>query len=90
VRCLSGEGHVYFFTTDSLRRTYEAAGFQLVDYRPVGRSLTLNRLAYNFGVMSKSRQLQTVFDSTSRLLRLNKLSIYINARDMQRVCVQRQ
>ncbi len=89
-RSLSCEGHVYFFTTDSLRRTYEAAGFQLVDYRPVGRSLTLNRLAYNFGVMSKSRQLQTVFDSTSRLLRLNKLSIYINARDMQRVCVQRQ
>lgn len=89
-RSLSCEGHVYFFTTNSLRRTYEAAGFQLVDYRPVGRSLTLNRLAYNFGVMSKSRQLQTVFDSTSRLLRLNKLSIYINARDMQRVCVQRQ
>ena len=89
-RSLSCEGHVYFFTTDLLRRTYEAAGFQLVDYRPVGRSLTLNRLAYNFGVMSKSRQLQTVFDSTSRLLRLNKLSIYINARDMQRVCVQRQ
>jgi 2-polyprenyl-3-methyl-5-hydroxy-6-metoxy-1,4-benzoquinol methylase len=89
-RSLSCEGHIYFFTTDSLRKIYEAAGFRLVDYRPVGRSLTLIRLAYNFGVMSKSRHLQTALDSTSRALQLNKLSIYLNVRDMQRVCVQRQ
>jgi len=42
-RSLSCDGHIFFFTIDSLRRLYEIAGFELerLDYPP--RSLTLDR-----------------------------------------------
>jgi hypothetical protein len=88
-RSLSCEGHVYFFTNSSLRTCYEAAGFRLVEHRCVGRSLTLNRLAYNLGVMSKSPRFQHMADAVTRWLRLNRMSVYLNMRDMQRVCVQK-
>ena len=88
-RSLSCEGHVYFFTNDSLRKCYETAGFRIVEHRCVGRSLTLNRLAYNFGVMSKSPRFQHMADAVTRALRLYRASIYLNVRDMQRVCVQK-
>ncbi len=46
-RSLSCNGHIYFFTTESLRKLYEMAGFRTVEFRCVGRSLTLERLLYN-------------------------------------------
>ena len=86
-RSLSCDGHIFFFTTQTLRQTYTAAGFELVRLDNTGRSLTLDRLVYNVGVMSKSKSVQRIAGSLSRRLRLNEMSFTINVRDMQRVCL---
>lgn len=88
-RSLSCDGHIFFFTVDSLRRAYESAAFELerLDYPP--RSLTLERLAYNLGVMSKSTTIQRLVGSLARRLRLQKVWLQLNFRDMQRVCLRK-
>jgi 2-polyprenyl-3-methyl-5-hydroxy-6-metoxy-1,4-benzoquinol methylase len=84
-RSLSCNGHIFFFTTESLRKAYTLAGFKLEKLEYVGRSLTLDRLAYNIGVMTKSPAVQRLVNSLSRRIFLHKLSVTINVRDMQRV-----
>jgi 2-polyprenyl-3-methyl-5-hydroxy-6-metoxy-1,4-benzoquinol methylase len=86
-RSLSCDGHIFFFTTDSLRKAYTAAGFQLERLDYTGRSLTLDRVIYNIGVISKSRSLQRIAASLSRRLHLQEISMTINLRDIQRVCL---
>ena len=44
-RSVSCNGHIYFFTTETLRKVYEMAGFEHRQVRYVGRSLNLDRLA---------------------------------------------
>ena len=88
-RSLSCSGHIYFFTTKSLERSFRLAGFELVRRRRVGRSLTLNRLAYNLGVMTKSDQVKRGLEAITRSLGLNRVSFRVNMRDMERVCVQK-
>jgi hypothetical protein len=88
-RSLGCDGHIYFFTTDSLRKTYEAAGFEPVRLDYVGRSLTLDRLAYNVGVVTRSRPIQARIFSVSRRLGFQKVRFHLNFRDMQRVCVRK-
>jgi len=88
-RSISCDGHIYFFTTDTLRKTYEKAGFVLEKFEYVGRSLTLDRLVYNIGVMIKAPAIARVIQSLSRSLRFNKINFTINVRDMQRVCIRK-
>jgi SAM-dependent methyltransferase len=88
-RSVSCNGHIYFFTTESLQKLYHAAGYELVDLGYVGRSMTVDRLLWNAGVISKSERVKRGLDRLSRGLRLNKLRLYLNMRDMQRVCVQK-
>jgi hypothetical protein len=86
-RSLSCDGHIFFFTSESLRRAYTAAGFQLERLDYTGRSLTLDRVVYNIGVISKSPLLQRISASVSRRLHLQKISVKINLRDIQRACL---
>jgi SAM-dependent methyltransferase len=88
-RSVSCNGHIYFFTTQTLKNVYEAAGFRLVELNYVGRSLTVDRLMWNVGVTSKSQSIQRTLDRLSRRLRLHKAHLHLNVRDMQRVCVQK-
>jgi 2-polyprenyl-3-methyl-5-hydroxy-6-metoxy-1,4-benzoquinol methylase len=88
-RSISCAGHIYFFTNDSLRKTCQRAGFQVVQHDCVGRSLTLDRLMYNLGVVSKSRFLQAKLQAASRRLGFHRVSFSLNLRDMQRLCVQK-
>lgn len=88
-RSLSCDGHIFFFTTDSLRKAYTKAGFAPEAFEYVGRSLTLDRLAYNLAVMSKIPAAGRIAKSLSKLLLLHKLTMTINVRDMQRVCVRK-
>ena len=59
-RSLNSEGHIYFFTTPTLQNLCKAAGFRLVELDYVGRSLTLDRLMWNMGVISKSEPRQAI------------------------------
>ncbi len=88
-RSVSCGGHIYFFTTSSLRTLYEAAGFETVRLDYVGRSLTAERLLYNLAVMSKSPKLRRSLNRLSDRMGLEKLKLYLNLRDMQRVCIRK-
>jgi hypothetical protein len=72
-----------------LKKLYEAAGFREVKLAYTGRSLTADRLAWNIGIMSKSDRVKRWLDGVSRGLKLEKLRLYLNMRDIQRVCVQK-
>ncbi len=88
-RSLNCDGHIYFFTTDTLRELCEKAGFKPKQRKYVGRSLSLERLAWNVGVMSKSRPVQTALQRLSDTLNLDSVEIRLNMRDMQRITVQK-
>lgn len=86
-RSLSCDGHIFFFTSETLRRSCERAGFELVHRELPGRSLTLDRLLYNVGVVSKSPALQRTMSSVSRRAALNRVRLRVNLRDIQRLCL---
>lgn len=83
VRC---DGHIYFFTTESLGKLVEKNGFKILKHEKVGRTLTLDRLFYNFGIMTGKKEF---FNRLSKKMRLDKFIIRINMKDMQRIYCQK-
>jgi len=88
-RSLSCDGHIYFFTTETLLRACREAGFEHVDHSYPGRTLTLDRVLFNLGVMSKSEAVLRRLAGLSRRLHLDRLRLSVSLRDMQRVVLQR-
>jgi SAM-dependent methyltransferase len=88
-RSLSCDGHIYFFTSESLRRLSQRAGFDVLREDIVGRSLTMDRLFYNVGVMTKSKQLQSVLSALSKKAHLNQLRMSLNMHDMERIYLRK-
>jgi 2-polyprenyl-3-methyl-5-hydroxy-6-metoxy-1,4-benzoquinol methylase len=88
-RSLGCDGHIYFFTNDSLSRMCRAAGFEILRHDAVGRTLTLDRMAYNVGVVSRSRRVQAALGRWSRALRLQTVRLRLNLRDMQRLILRK-
>jgi SAM-dependent methyltransferase len=86
VRC---DGHVYFFTSETLTRLCEAAGFRITKRWTTGRRLTLDRLAWNLGLVSREEWLQNGLERLSRACRLDRFGVYLNVGDIQRVCVEK-
>ncbi len=79
IRC---NGHIYFFTKKSLKALVEKCGFTVVRHDRVGRTLTLDRLFTNFGIMMGKRN---YFNKVSKSLKLENKYIHLNAGDMQRI-----
>lgn len=79
IRC---NGHIYFFTKNSLKSLVEKCGFSVVRHDRVGRTLTLDRLFTNFGIMMGNRD---VFNKISKWLGLEKRYLHLNVGDMQRI-----
>lgn len=88
-RSLTCDGHIYFFTTRTLTALCETAGFAPRQLRLVGRSLSLERLAWNLVVMSKSEAVDRLMRKVSKALRLDKRHVRVNIRDMQRMVVEK-
>jgi SAM-dependent methyltransferase len=88
-RSVSCDGHIYFFTTETLRKLYEKAGFEHRQVRYVGRSLNLDKLAYNIGLMTKSDMIIRGLIKLSHTFGFHRVRLKLNARDMQRVVVQK-
>lgn len=83
VRC---DGHIFFFTKKTLTKLVENNGFSVLKHEKVGRTLTLDRLFYNLGIITGRKDF---FSKLSKKLRLDKFIIRINMRDMQRIyCVK--
>lgn len=88
-RSLSCDGHIYFFTTRTLAKMATSNGFRVLRTDYVGRSLSLDRLLFNIGVMTKSRAVQRCLGKISSLMGLSRVGITLNVRDMQRVYLQK-
>lgn len=84
-RSLSCVGHIYFFTTKTLHAISRKVGFTVERSDKVGRSLTVGRLAYNLGVITRSKALGHAIQKTARRIGLENASMTFNVRDMERV-----
>ncbi len=82
VRC---DGHIFFFTSKTLHDLCLKAGFKVVKTDYVGRTLSLERLMWNLGVISKSKNVAKLLEGLSRALRFDRLRYKVNLRDMQRI-----
>jgi len=78
-------GHIYFFTEQTLQGLLERNGYKVFRIDRVGRTLTLDRFMYNLGLVTRSLRMQRLFANASRRLHLEKLHLYLNFRDMQRM-----
>jgi SAM-dependent methyltransferase len=88
-RSVSCDGHIYFFTTESLSALCRKAGFEVEIVNYVGRSLNLARLLWNVGVISKSGAVQRAIGRLSDLLHLHAIHMRLNLRDMQRMVLRK-
>lgn len=88
-RSLSCDGHIYFFTSTTLAEMARRNGFEVMRTTYVGRSLTLQRLMYNIGVISKSQRVRDSLERLSVRFRLNRVSLYLNMRDMERIYLRK-
>ena len=86
VRC---DGHIYFFTFDTLRRTYEKAGFTEVDTRAVGRTLTMQRFLWNVGQVTGRPGFRDGLTDWAGRTGLDRLRFRLNLRDMQRIVARK-
>jgi SAM-dependent methyltransferase len=78
-------GHIYFFTVPSLRRLLEQAGFEVFRVDLVGRTLTVERLLYNIGIMTRNQKIIGFLCRLGAKLRLDRFHVHVNVRDMQRL-----
>jgi hypothetical protein len=65
------------------------AGFMVQKNDYVGRSLTLERLVWNVGVISKSDSVKQALKWISTKLRFKKIWLKLNMRDMQRMYLRK-
>jgi len=82
IRC---RGHLFFFTPSTLKLLLEKNGFQVKKLEYVGRTLSLERLLHNLGIVSGSARLKARVDHIAEKLGFAKYKVKINIRDMQRV-----
>lgn len=84
-RSLSCNGHIFFYTEASLMRLLTDSGLEPMRIERVGRTMSIARLLWNIGVMSKSVAVQRTMSALSARLNLDERYVYLNARDMLRV-----
>jgi len=85
IRC---KGHLFFFTPETLKKLLIKNGFEILRFEYVGRTLTVERFIHNLGIISGSVQLKNFLLRAAEFIRINKLKIKINLKDMQRIYVK--
>lgn len=78
-------GHIYFFTVATLRAAMQKSGFDVARVELVGRTLTLQRLLTNIGIVARSERVLQSLRSMSKAARLDRVRLHVNVRDMQRM-----
>jgi 2-polyprenyl-3-methyl-5-hydroxy-6-metoxy-1,4-benzoquinol methylase len=86
-RSLSCNGHIVFYTVDTLSRLLERIGFKVIFWKKIGRTLSLGRLLWNLGVMSKSTAVQQSVQGVINRFDLLRSGprLYLNMGDMVRM-----
>ncbi|MHC4461919.1 MAG: class I SAM-dependent methyltransferase [Planctomycetota bacterium] len=82
-------GHVYYFTQETIRALAHKLGLEVVKLESVGRTLTLDRLCFYFAKFLNSDRATSVINFVSNTLRLNKVRVHINLRDMMRLYLRK-
>jgi SAM-dependent methyltransferase len=82
IRC---DSHFTFFTKKTLRNMLEKAEFVTMRHDRVGRTLTFERLFWNFSVIFKSELVDRFLEKLSKFGKLRNFKIYLNTGDMQRI-----
>jgi SAM-dependent methyltransferase len=88
-RSLNCDGHIYFFTTRTLEKIAAKAGFTVLKTDYMGRSLTLDRVFSVLGAIGKSQLIQKILKDVAVKLHLNKISLSLNVRDIQRIYLKK-
>jgi SAM-dependent methyltransferase len=84
-RSVSCDGHIFFYTQETLSAVLQQHGFEIVKTQLVGRTMSLARLLYNLGVMAKSRKVQNRLAALATRLSLEEYYVYVNLKDMVRI-----
>jgi SAM-dependent methyltransferase len=79
------QGHIYFFTEQTLSGLLERHGLKVLRIERVGRTLTGDRFTYNLGLVSRSPTLQRWLGKASKSFALDRFHFHLNVRDMQRM-----
>ena len=88
-RSLRMDGHVYFYTDDTLTRSAEASGFEMVDLSHVGRSMTGERFVWNAANILKNPNFTEKATAASRKVGLANLKFKVNLKDMVRIIAEK-
>jgi SAM-dependent methyltransferase len=84
-RSLSCDGHIFFYTQETLSALLQQHGFEIVKTQLVGRTMSLARLLFNIGVIAKNSKVQDRLAALAIWLGLEKYYIYLNVKDMVRM-----
>ena len=84
-RSIQCPGHLFFFTEQLSRSSCKRLDSRRCRRRRVGRTLTVERLLYNLGLITRSRGLQRWLGTVASAIGCDKIRIHINAMDMQRL-----
>jgi len=77
-RSLRQDGHIYFYTHDTLQKSYEKSGFREIETRYVGRSLSVERLIWNLANIAKSDRFTQISTRMARGIGLHNLKFTLN------------
>lgn len=88
-RSLRMDGHIYFYSDDTLSRSAEKAGFKMVALDHVGRSLTAERFIWNAANIARRPGFTEAATAFSRKIGLANLKFRLNLADMVRIVAQK-
>ena len=84
-RSIACDGHIYFYTAETLKKMLCSKGFQILRIERVGRTMSIARLLWNIGVISKSENVLRFLQKLSGKFGLDHRHIYLNLHDMVRI-----
>jgi len=82
-------GHKYYFTRKTIQALAGKSRFEVVQFESVGRTVTLDRLCFYLAKFLNSDRATSVLNFVSNTLRLNKVRVHINLRDMMRLYLRK-
>lgn len=88
-RSIRQDGHIYFFTDESLQACYEKVGFRKISHVHVGRTLSFSRLVWNVANLLKQDSFTERATYASERIGLDRVRLRLNLRDMIRIIVEK-
>jgi SAM-dependent methyltransferase len=78
------QGHIFFFTENTLQRLLQKCGLSVFRAERVGRTLSVDRLLGNVGLVTRCVPVQRWLGRIGPALNLDRVILHVNLRDMQR------